>query len=107
MASVPKYQVPIMFKRDENGEPLGSAGSEYYDNSIGYDGIFPDYIENIVRISSGDIKNVSYTYRSRASSIIHPTSSYTATVQDIQDGLIDIGVAPFWVTGMAVLRFTT
>ena len=101
LASVPTYQYPTIYKRDPvSGDPLTVVGSEYYNNSIGYEGIFPDYIKSIVGISKGDIKNVSYTYRSRSSNILHPASSYTATVQDIEDGLIDMGVAPFWVTGM-------
>jgi hypothetical protein len=46
-----------------DGEPLSTVGSEYYDNSIGYEGVYPDYIKNVVSVSNGDILNVSYTYR--------------------------------------------
>ena len=92
MASVPTYHDSFMFKRDpDTGKALTNVGSEYYDNSILIEGIYPDYLKSIVEISNGDMKNVSYTYRSRASSVVHPTSSYTATVQDIKDGLIDMG----------------
>jgi hypothetical protein len=51
------------------------------------------------QISNGDIKNISYTYRSKSSSLVHPKSSFTAAVQDIADGLVDISVGPFWITG--------
>jgi hypothetical protein len=98
-ASVPKYQVPIMYKRDpSSGEPFSEVGKEYYNNTIGYEGIFPEFIRKVVEISNGDIADFSYTFKSRAASVLHPTSSYTATVQDVEDGLIDMGVAPFWVT---------
>jgi len=61
-ASVPTYQVPVMYK-SLDGEPLNTVGSEYYDNSIGYEGVYPDYIKNVISVSNGDILNVSYTYR--------------------------------------------
>jgi len=32
------------------------------------------------------------------SGIVHPASSFTAAVQDIEDGLVDMAVGPFWVT---------
>lgn len=43
--------------------------------------------------------SIPNVYFYRASGLVHPTSSYTATVQDIEDGLIDMGVGPFWITG--------
>jgi len=29
---------------------------------------------------------------------VHPQSSFTAAVQDIMDGLVDMSVGPFWIT---------
>ena len=51
------------------------------------------------QISKGDIQNITYTSRSKASSHVHPTSKFTAAVQDIEDGLVDMSVGPFWITG--------
>ncbi|KAL7551347.1 hypothetical protein ACHAWF_014536 [Thalassiosira exigua] len=98
-ASIPKYQVPIHYKRDRvSGEPLVSVGDEYYNDSVPYDGIYPRYMKELVTVSNGDIEDVVYTYRSRASQSLHPTSNFTAVVQDIENGLYDMGVGPFWVT---------
>jgi hypothetical protein len=30
---------------------------------------------------------------------LYPDSSFTAAVQDIEDGLVDMAVGPFWITG--------
>ena len=40
------------------------------------------------QVSNGDIKNLTFTYRSKSSSLVHPTSSFTAAVQDVSDGLV-------------------
>jgi len=50
------------------------------------------------QISNGDIQSMELTHRSRVSGIVHPGSSYTAAVQDVQDGLVDMAIGPFWVT---------
>jgi len=50
------------------------------------------------QISNGDIQSMNFTHRSRVSGIVHPASSFTAAVQDIEDGLVDMAVGPFWVT---------
>ena len=50
------------------------------------------------QISKGDIQSMNFTHRSRVSGIVHPASSFTAAVQDIEDGLVDMAVGPFWVT---------
>lgn len=51
----------------------------------------------IERISGGDFK-VEYTHGSRASHVVHPASGGTARVQDVADGLVDMSVAPIWIT---------
>jgi len=50
------------------------------------------------QFSNGDIKQVNNTHVSKSSYLMHPTSSFTAAVQDISDGLVDLSVGPFWVT---------
>jgi len=42
---------------------------------------------------------MTYTFGSASSRLLHPTSSFTAVVQDVKDGLVDMGVGPYWVTG--------
>jgi len=103
-ANVPTYVVPMLYKRDPNSNDiLHVTGSEYYDNSVPYEGVYPTFAERIMKFSGGDIKNITYTHRSKVSSDIHPTSSFTAAVQDIQDGLVDMSVGPFWITGERLL----
>ncbi|KAL7533390.1 hypothetical protein ACHAXR_007666, partial [Thalassiosira sp. AJA248-18] len=53
---------------------------------------------SLMRIAEGEL-NISYTFGSQSSRRVHPTSSFTAVIQDIEDGLVDAGVGPFWVTG--------
>ncbi|KAL7545089.1 hypothetical protein ACHAWF_010799 [Thalassiosira exigua] len=99
-AAIPTYLWPMMFKRDdESEEPLSSPGAEYFDDGRPFEGVYINYANRIVEISNGDIRNLTITHRSRASSIVHPASSFTAAVQDIQDGLIDMAIGPFWITG--------
>jgi len=98
-ANVPKYMIPMIYKKDPlNGEILASAGNEYYNNSLPFKGIYADYMKKLVKISNGDFRNIIYTYRSKSSSLLHPNSSFTAAVQDIMDGLVDMSVGPFWIT---------
>ena len=37
---------------------------------------------------------------------MHPTSIFTAAIQDVKDGLVDMAVGPYWVTGER-LRLTS
>lgn len=67
-------------------------------NSIPFEGVLINYLNALQDLSNNDF-NVTYTYGSKASKLVHPTSAYTAVVQDIQDGLVDMVVAPSWVTG--------
>jgi len=97
--NIPTYMLPMMYKRDINGEALTTPGSEYYDDSIPYEGAYLQYVKKIMEISNGDIRNITVTHRSKASSLVHPTSSYTAAVQDLNDGLVDMAIGPFWITG--------
>lgn len=98
----------MLYKRDENGVALTSRGDEYYDNSISYEGVYFNYVNKLMQISKGDIRNITFTHRSRVSGRVHPTSTYTAAVQDVQDGLVDMSIGPFWITGkfcMAKIHF--
>mmetsp|Transcript_23990 Transcript_23990/g.43164 ORF Transcript_23990/g.43164 Transcript_23990/m.43164 type:complete len:337 (+) Transcript_23990:534-1544(+) len=96
--------VAVVYKRDPTSkESLNVTGSEYYDNNIPYEGIYPTIVKKIVKSSKGGIKNITYTHRSRVSSDLHPESSFTAAIQDIQDGLVDMSVGPFWITSERLL----
>jgi len=105
-ASVPSYLEPMIFKRDGEGNIIDEPGEEYYDNSVPYEGAYMNYIKEIMRIAKGDITNVTYTYKSRSSTLKHPSSHYTAAVQDIENGLVDMSVGPFWIT-VERLRMTS
>jgi len=97
-AAVPKYQLPTHYKRDAAGVILHDAGPELYNNSAPYEGVAIDLL-NSLQLESKEDFNVAYTFGSRSSRLIHPTSSYTSVVQDVHDGLVDMGLGYFWVTG--------
>jgi len=106
-AAVPRFMRPFMYKRnlEDNGlvatedhEYYDNLGSEYYNNSIPYEGAIIDYFDSLMGIADGDF-NIEYTYGSRASRRVHEASTFTAAVQDIEDGLVDAAVGPFWITG--------
>lgn len=104
---MPTYNIPMMYKRDvDSGEVLGFPGDEYYDNSVPFEGVYLDYVKSLQGVSDGDIQNITLTHRSRGGSLVHPYSSYTAAVQDVADGLVDMAVGPFWITG-ARLKLTS
>ena len=75
-----------MYKRDSNG--VYERGDEYYNDSIPYEGVDIHYLKQIMEV-------LTFTHRSKVSDIEHPTSIFTATLQDIQDGLVDMAVGPF------------
>lgn len=41
-----------MFKRDDAGEIIPSAGSDYYDDNIPYDGVYIHYAKRIAEVRS-------------------------------------------------------
>ena len=49
---------------------------------------------------------MTYTHTSKASLKMYPTSSFTAAVQDVENGLVDMALGPFWITGQR-LKMTT
>ncbi|KAL7491052.1 hypothetical protein ACHAWT_000530, partial [Skeletonema menzelii] len=108
-AAVPTFQHPMMNKQLPDGTILWTRTEDrkyYYDDTIPYGGIYIDYINSIVKLSDGDIQNVTFTHTSRASAKQHPRSSFTAAVQDVENGLVDMAVGPFWITGQR-LKMTT
>ena len=44
------------------------------------------YFNSLMEISEGRL-NISYTFASEAGKLVHPSSKFTAAVQDISDGL--------------------
>jgi len=98
-ANIPTYQVPMIYKRDINGTILYDVGDEYYNNSVIFEGVYPNFVAKLMKITNGDIANITYTHKSKASSLVHPTSPFSAAVQDIKDGLVDVSIGPFWITG--------
>ncbi len=108
-AIIPEYQYPVLNKQLPDGTVLNhqyERGDEYFDDSIPFGGIYIDYINSIVALSNGDIQNVTFTHTSKASLKQYPASSFTAAVQDVGHGLMDMAVGPFWITGQR-LKMTT
>eukprot|EP00984_Skeletonema_dohrnii_P002871 scaffold976_cov102-Skeletonema_dohrnii-CCMP3373.AAC.10 len=103
-ASIPDYQYPMMRKQLPDGTFIDdgkddSDNTYYFDDTIPFSGVYIDYMNSIVQLSKGDIQNVTFTHTSRASSKQYPSSSFTAAVQDVENGLVDMAVGPFWITG--------
>ncbi|KAL7530571.1 hypothetical protein ACHAXR_003567, partial [Thalassiosira sp. AJA248-18] len=94
---VPAYTVPLMYKRNPSGDILTSSGSEYYDSSVPFEGVFMIYLEKLMGIADDNFE-VTYTFGSQAGRRLHPSSKYTAAIQDIQDGLADLAIGRFWIT---------
>ncbi len=108
-AVVPDYQYPTLNKQLPDGTVLNyqyEQGDEYFDDTIPFGGIYIDYVKSIVQLSNGDIQNVTFTHTSKASLKQYPRSMYTAAVQDVENGLVDMAVGPFWITGER-LKMTT
>jgi len=100
---IPAVYPPYMIKTTESGTIADPSGPEYYNSSIPFEGAAIDYVE---RISDWKIK---YTTRSRGSDKKQPSSTFTATARDVQAGLADMAVGPFWVTTerLRMVTFTT
>ena len=99
LAAVPSLQLPNLFKLDtEENVVLDSKGEEYYNDTSPFYGVYISYMKDLVRVSNGDIGGLNFTHVSRASNVEHPSSSYTAAVKDVEKGLVDLAVAPFWIT---------
>ncbi|KAK1739248.1 ionotropic glutamate receptor family protein [Skeletonema marinoi] len=110
-ASIPDYQYPMMNKQLPDGTLIYEWADDsdymyYSDDTIPFGGIYIDYINELVKISNGDIQNVTFTHTSRASLKQYPSSRFTAAVQDVENGLVDMAVGPFWITGQR-LKMTT
>ena len=103
-ASIPDYQYPMMNKQLPDGTLIYEWADDsdymyYSDDTIPFGGIYIDYMNSIVQLSNGDIQNVTFTHTSRASLKQYPSSRFTAAVQDVENGLVDMAVGPFWITG--------
>ena len=109
-AAVPGLYNPVLLKELPDGtliwNKIDDGDAYYFDDSIPYGGIYIDYVNSLVKISNGDIQNVTYTHTSRATLKRYPASRFTAAVRDVENGLVDMAVGPFWITGQR-LRMTT
>jgi hypothetical protein len=94
---------PFGYKRNADGEVWDASmpgyQTEMHNASVPYEGILVDYVNDLIRISNGDIMRIYYTEVSNAAKIEHPTSVFNAMIQDVAYGLVDMTVAPLWITG--------
>ncbi len=107
-AIVPTFTYPVMSKQLPSGAVWERTENNtyYFDDSIPFGGIYIDYVNAIAQLSNGDIQNdVMFTHTSRGS-LKRYTSAYTAAVQDVENGLADMAVGPFWITRQR-LKMTT
>ncbi len=108
-AIIPDYLYPSLNKQLPDGTVLNhhyEQGDEYFDDSIPFGGIYIDYMKELAALSNGDIQNVTFTHTSKASLKRYPASSFSAAVRDVGNGLMDMAVGPFWITGQR-LKMTT
>ena len=108
-ADIPTFQFPMLNKQLDDGTLLykrEDGDIRYFNDSIPFGGLYVDYLNTIKDLSNGDIQNVTYTHTSKASLKMYPTSSFTAAVQDVENGLVDMALGPFWITGQR-LKMTT
>lgn len=100
IVSTPIYAItPMVYKRGTDGEILDKRAPEYKIDSVPFEGMYIEYARELMSITNGDIAMINYTHRSNSADVNHPDSPGTATVQDIADGLIDMAIGPFWITG--------
>ncbi len=107
-AIVPTLKYPVMSKQLPSGAVWERTENNtyYFDDSIPFGGIYIDYVKAIAQLSNGDIQDdVMFTHTSRGS-LKRYTSAYTAAVQDVENGLADMAVGPFWITRQR-LKMTT
>eukprot|EP00984_Skeletonema_dohrnii_P024491 scaffold13616_cov98-Skeletonema_dohrnii-CCMP3373.AAC.2 len=104
-AVVPASPYPNVYKQLPDGTKLNGFSDEYFDDTVPFGGIYINYINELVKISNGDIQNVTSTHISRGSLKRYPASSFTAAVQDVENGLADMAVGSFWITGQSCCRF--
>lgn len=100
-ATVPdyKYATLALNKQLPDGTDFYDYDA-YFNDTIPFGGIYIDYMNSIVKLSKGDIRNVTYTHTSKGSLKRYPAAnSFTAAVRDVQNGLVDMAVGDFWVTG--------
>ncbi len=109
-AAVPGLYNPVLLKELPDGtlvwNQIDDDDMYYFDDNIPFGGIYIDYVNSLVNISNGDIQNMTFTHTSRASLKRYPASTFTAAVRDVENGLVDMAVGPFWITGQR-LRMTT
>eukprot|EP00591_Stephanopyxis_turris_P018071 CAMPEP_0195539896 /NCGR_PEP_ID=MMETSP0794_2-20130614/50295_1 /TAXON_ID=515487 /ORGANISM="Stephanopyxis turris, Strain CCMP 815" /LENGTH=748 /DNA_ID=CAMNT_0040673955 /DNA_START=67 /DNA_END=2310 /DNA_ORIENTATION=+ len=97
--TIPNYNYPFMYKRNPTtGDIISRPGEEYFNDNIPFEGAYIDYMNDIAALSNGDIKKLNYTHRSKGSDTLHPSSKFTAAVQDVGNGLSDMATGPFWIT---------
>jgi len=107
-AIIPTFQYPVMGKQLPGGAlwERTENNTYYFDDTVPFGGIYIDYVNAIAQLSNGDIQNdISFTHTSKGS-LKRYTSAFTAAVQDVENGLADMGVGPFWITRQR-LKMTT
>ena len=73
-------------------------GQNMFNESVPFEGATINFFNSLEDLADGDF-SIAYTHGSKAANNLYPTSSYTAAIQDVEDGLVDLAVGPFWVTG--------
>jgi hypothetical protein len=86
---------PMIYKTDANGDLLIAGSAEYKNDSVPFEGVYIDYMKQLIGVANGDIA-IKYTHRSATADHMYPESAGTAAVQDVADGLLDMAIGPYW-----------
>ena len=73
----------------------------YFDDSVPWEGSMIEFLGAILEISP--FAGFNYTFTSPASRLAFPNSEWTATVYDVQKGLLDMGGTDVRCTGPQTL----
>jgi hypothetical protein len=95
--TVPILHHPFHFKIDAAGHKITAFESPpYFNDSMVWVGAVTDYLSAVVELST--IRAANFTWLSRGASKKFPSSVWTASVLDVQNGLSQVGASNFWVT---------
>jgi hypothetical protein len=110
-AGMPSLYYPMLYKVDEQAS--ADRSGLYEDESVEWKGVVPEYVDDLVllskRFSTQGIAGLQYTTVSNASRAWvyerdNTKSSYTACVDDVENGRVDICPADFWITSDRLAR---
>lgn len=95
--AIPGSLFPYHFKRTSNGEIANFSGPEYFNDNVPFEGSIIDFL-NAVQLNSLDLGvSFEYTYI-QSEHTGFSAQRYAATVERVQDGIVDMAAGVFSIT---------